>query len=205
MRIAIHNFFILMLLLQGCSSKVKEVEKESLQLELDTITKDWPEASKKAITEVRSKYGEPQEVTGKMVIWYNTPPFKRSIVYKEEVKHLFPFEHSDVLEQVVDYSAPFNKVDDIWKFNGSIILERTKGEMAARGESQGSNISALNLADDIMKNRKLINDARIEFTKVLEDLSTGEKPDISQSLKFSPSENAEDPDFSSIKAPSTIH
>ena len=64
-----------------------------------------------------------------MVAWHNNGPWKRSIVYKEEVTHLFPKKHVDVLQQFIDYKVPVDKFDDIASYDGSVIVERTKGEM----------------------------------------------------------------------------
>ena len=50
-----------------------------------------------------SKYGAPNEATASRLIWYNTGPWKRTIVYRDEVPHNFPKPHTDVLEQFIDY------------------------------------------------------------------------------------------------------
>ena len=75
---------------------------------LEKMTATWPEASKSAITSLTAKYGLPSAVTDDMVVWTSSAPFKRSVVFKEEVKHMFPIQHSDVLMQTVDYRVPLD-------------------------------------------------------------------------------------------------
>ncbi|MGH8284417.1 MAG: hypothetical protein ACRETT_01460 [Steroidobacteraceae bacterium] len=38
--------------------------------------------------------------------------------------------HKDVLEQVIDYKVPPDKFDDLARYDGSVIAERTKGTFA---------------------------------------------------------------------------
>src|ERR1700730_5479015 len=44
-------------------------------------------------------------------------------------------------------------------FDGSVLVDRTKGEMSARCEGEAANFLALNLADDIVHGRKDVESA----------------------------------------------
>ncbi len=48
------------------------------------------------------------------------------------VPHDFPMPHPDLLEQFVDYQVPPDKFDELAQYDGSVIVERTKGEISAR-------------------------------------------------------------------------
>lgn len=124
-------FVSTLLIVTACSSHHKDkVEAEVTeaspstqvtQENLDKITESWPQASKDAIKSLTGKYGLPAALTNEMVVWNNTSPFKRSVVYKEEVTHQFPMQHSDVLMQTIDYRVPQDKVAELSKDRKSVV------------------------------------------------------------------------------------
>lgn len=190
--------------LTACSTHKKE-EKESVNEETalatpvtqDGVTKmtsTWPEASKSAISAMTAKYGLPSAVTDDMVVWNSTAPFKRSIVFREEVNHQFPIEHSDVLMQTVDYRVPLDKISQLSKFDGSLIIDRTKGELSARNDKEEMNILALNLADKIVRGEMNSEQARREYTKNAENFATGSTSLMVTALTFSSRGSTMDPD-----------
>ncbi len=198
------KFFLLLFIAVGCSGiKKNNIDSASVGLitesSIKTLIKDWPLSSQEAVKEMMLKYKLPQEATATQLTWYQTGPFKRSIVHKEEVHHQFPIKHADVLEQVVDYRVPFNRVDDLWNFNGSIVLSKTAGEISSWAESEEMNLLLLNLAYEIMTDKKSTHEARKELSKVISSSMKGEQDSKMQELKFSPSERSADPDLIMIK------
>ncbi len=160
----------------------------------------WPETATKAAKEMMEKYGEPNEATPTRLIWFNNGPWKRTIVYKEEVQHDFPMPHKDVLEQVINLDVPADKFDDLAEYDGSVIVERTRGEISARCDKEGANILALNLAHDIIKGKKSVEEARQFYAKTMEAVMKGEKPDYTQKLQFEvPNKNVGDTDKAIMK------
>lgn len=201
---------LLPFVLIGCSSVKKEnsdayallPESASAHItdsSIKNLIKDWPEASQQAAQEMISKYKLPQEATPTHLTWFQTGPFKRSTVYKEEISHQFPIKHADVLEQVVDYRVPFNKVDDLWNFNGSVVISKTAGEMASWAESEEMNLLLLNLAYEVINDKRSANEARKELGKVVSSSMKGEQNSKMQELQFTPSERSADPDLIMIK------
>src|SRR4028118_1562693 len=83
-------------------------------------------------------------------IWYNSGPWKRTICYRDEVPHHFPNPHSDVVECVIDYRVPPEMFSELAHFDGSVIVERTKGEVSARCDMEAANFLALNLMHKIV-------------------------------------------------------
>lgn len=189
----------------GLSAFAGEITKEELS-QVTTRVKSWPEESKKAADFMVKKYGMPDGITDSMLVWNNVKPFKKSIVYKEAVIHKFPKEHKDVLEHFIDYEAPAaDKVAQVWNFDGSVVLERTKGEMSARCDREEANILALNLADDIIKGERSVEDARMEYGRQILSLSEGKPQKIAQKLTFAPSSSfAGDTDKSIMKELKTM-
>lgn len=160
----------------------------------EELIKGWPGEQKKAATAMIQKYGAPNEYTENMLIWNNNGPWIKTIVYREEVDHHFPMPHKDVLEQFVGYEVPVDKYDDLAQYDGSVIVERTKGEISARCDKEEANILALNLAHEIATGKRSVEDARNFYAQTISALIKGEKPEYTQKLMFSSKRNAGDKD-----------
>jgi hypothetical protein len=156
------------------------VEQEAKEIDLTT----WPETARMAANNMMEKYGQPDGITSEMLVWYNTGPFKRTVVYKEEVQHDFPMPHKDVLEQFVDYEVPADKFDELAMYDGSVIVERTKGEMSARCDKEGANFLALNLAHDIVEGDRSVQEAREFYANAIREMLEGNPSEYMQGLQF---------------------
>lgn len=117
---------------------------------VQTIIAGWRPMPQKSAHQMIAKYGAPNEAMASQLIWYNNGAWKRTIVYRDEVLHNFPAPHTDVIEQVIDYQVPPERFSELAKFDGSVIVERTKGEVSARCDMEPANILALNLMHDIV-------------------------------------------------------
>ena len=58
-------------------------------------------------------------------------PWKRTELINEEINHDFPLPHKDMLFQTVNLQVPPDKFDEIAAFDGSLVINRTRGEIAA--------------------------------------------------------------------------
>ncbi len=67
-----------------------------------------------------------------MLMWRNNGPWKWTRISRETIPHSFPMPHPDLLEQAIDYRVPVDMFDDLARYDGSVIAERTKGELSAR-------------------------------------------------------------------------
>lgn len=160
-----------------------------------TLTRDWPKPAQAAAEEMIRRYGPPQEATASMLIWQGNSPWKRTLVHKVTVAHDFPIKHVDVLEQVVDYRVPLNFFTPLATFDGSLVADRTRGELSASGDSEQSNVLALNLADDIVQGRKTPDQAREAMAAATRDLQAGHTPDDAAKLRLAPPQgDLSDPD-----------
>jgi hypothetical protein len=130
------------------------------------------------------KYGEPDGVTDSLLIWHNNGPWKRTIVTKEETDHDFPMPHKDVLEQFINYKVPPEKFDELAQYDGSVIAERTKGELSARCDKEEANFLALNLANDIVQGKKSVEEARQAYAEAIKKMMAGNPPEVMQGFMF---------------------
>ncbi len=140
-----------------------------------TDLKSWPEASQLAAHDMMNKYGKPNESTEHMLVWYNNGPWKRTIVYNTETKHIFPVDHTDVMEQFIDYQVPQDKFDDLAMYDGSVTVRRTDGEISAKCDKEGANFLAINLANDVITNKKDVEEARMFYAKTIKEFALENK------------------------------
>ena len=138
------------------AQEANPVAKETV----DEIVASWPEVSSKVAQTVMDKYGPPHEATPSFLIWFNNGPWKRTMLSRDPVPHDFPVPHPDLLEQIIDYQVPPDMFDELAQYDGSVIVERTKGEMSARCDAEAANFLALNLANDIVTGERSVEEAR---------------------------------------------
>jgi hypothetical protein len=169
------------------SANINKITQKSVNEHIASWSKD----SQKASDFMINKYGLPSGMTDDMLVWNDVKPFKKSIVYKEAITHKFPMEHKDVLEHFINYKAPSSDaVAKVWDFDGSVILERTKGEMSARCDKEGANILALNLADQVIKGERSVEEARMEYGRQIMAMKNKEPKKLTQKLVFTPAQEA---------------
>ena len=149
----------------------------------DVIT-DWPEESREAAQLVIDKYGEPHEATDSFLVWYGVGPWKRIVASKTFWEHEFPAPHFDSVESVLDYRVPTTAFNALAQFDGSVIAERTAGEISARCHDEEANNLALNLANDIVTGSKSVEEARGYYAKEFLDYRRGLPTPYMEKLRF---------------------
>lgn len=161
--------------------------------QVEQILKNWKEHPRKAAQDIMRKYGPPHEVTEQRMIWHNAGPWKRTELINEEIDHRFPLPHKDMLLQVVDFKVPADKFDEIAEFDGSVIVERTRGELGARCDKEAANILAVNLAQEIATGKRSVEEAKEIYTEQIIAFTDGQPAPLMQKLNFEPQKNAGDP------------
>jgi hypothetical protein len=170
---------MIVILLLSLTWHVRAQDKQS-NLKLDDWKRDHPEEVEK----MSQKYGQPDEATASMVVWNNNGPCEKTIIYKEEWKHKFPKGHTDYVEQFINYKAPVDKYDDIAKYDGSIIVERTAGLMSARCDKEEMNFLAMNLANEVARGKRSLEEAREFYAKTAVEFMAGKSSPYTEKLSI---------------------
>jgi len=163
----------------------------------ESILKSWPTESKEAAQLVIDAHGEPDEVSESLLIWHNVEPFKRIVANKNFKKHNFPSPHIDAVESVIAHDVPLEKVSHLATYDGSVTYRRTAGELSAECHDEQANFLALNLAHDVIKGNKTVEEAREYYTKEFLDFRRGKPTPYMEKLHFTPS-GSPDPDERTI-------
>jgi hypothetical protein len=151
---------------------------------VNSILGTWPDVSRQAAKTTINNYGLPNEASATRLIWHNNGPWKRTVIYAEEVAHEFPMPHHDVLEQYIPYRVPVDKFNALAAFDGSVLVDRTKGEISARCEGEEANFLALNLAHEIVSGSKDVETARRAYGEAMQARRAGNPPETMQKLMF---------------------
>ena len=163
---------------------------------VDKMLASWKMEPRELATKIIAKYGLPQEASANRLIWMNNGPWKMSELVNEEIQHDFPMPHHDMFRQVINWKVPADKFDELAEYDGSIIVERTKGEVSARCDKEEANFLAINLAYDIVTGKRSVSDARKTYTEAVSEMK---HPEYMKGFTFTPPMGMQgDPDKATI-------
>ena len=167
---------------------------------LQAVRANWPKEPRESAERLVEYYGPPQEYTSSQLTWHNTHDgWKRTVLTAEETPHEFPAHHTDFLEQFIDYRVPIEMFSALAAYDGSVVADRTRGELSARCGGTSMNFVAINLAHDIVSGTRTIDEAREEYARLYRAYKDGEKPPYTQGFQFERTNgDTRDPDSPSI-------
>lgn len=170
--------------------------------DVESLLDNWPMTPQKVARKLIEQYGSPDEATPAQLIWHRNGPWKRTLITRDEIPHKFPTAHTDFVSQYIDYAVPPEKVTELVEFDGSVLVDRTAGEMGARCDMEAMNILTLNLAHEIVIGRRTVQDAREHYAdqasayvlgreapyaeRLVFDVPTGETSDLDESIIAEP-------------------
>ena len=167
--------------------------------QMNAMMSGWSQASKDAAMFMTKKYGAPAAMTSEMALWGKTGPWKRTIVFAKEYPHEFPGHHTDVMQQWLDYKAPPKTYAMLAAYDGSVVLERTTGEMSARCDKEAANFLAVNLADEIVRGKRTVEGARRMYGEQIMAMKAGKAAPYTERVMFDMMSNTNDPDRAGAK------
>jgi hypothetical protein len=158
------------------------------------IIKDWPKEFQEDAQLVIDAYGEPQEATESLLTWHQVGPWKRVLASKVFFDHAFPAPHIDSVESVIDYQVPADQFSALAAFDGSVIAERTAGEVSARCHDEQANFLALNPMHDLVTGAKGVEEARAYYAEEFLNARRKQPTPYMEQLRFQPGTGTPDPD-----------
>src|SRR5215218_510829 len=112
--------------------------------ELEQIITNWEKEPHESAERLIKEYGEPAEFSPTGMIWYDTADgWKRSVLSNDPTPHNFPDTHNDFLEQFINYRVPPEMFTPLAVYDGSVNVDRTRGEMSARCGGTSMNFVAI--------------------------------------------------------------
>jgi hypothetical protein len=95
---------------------------------------------------------------------------------------------------VLDYRVPPEYATALAEFDGSVVVERTAGEISARCHDEQANNLALNLANDIVTDAMTVEEAREYYAKEFLDHRRKQATPYMDALRFRPDGATRDAD-----------
>ena len=135
----------------------------------------WPMKQRETATMIMNKYGEPDMTSDRALVWHNEGPFVKIELMRDEVAHDWPMPHTDFLTQTIRHRVPDDKVDDLFRYDGSVWVQRTRGYLSAQCDIEANNYLALNIAHDIITGKRSVSDARDFFAKTAMAYKNGDR------------------------------
>jgi hypothetical protein len=140
----------------------------------EKILQKWPERAHSIARVMIEKYGQPNRISVEALVWYNNAPWEKSVVYRKARPHSLFKPDKNFLEQTIFYQVPDDKINALRRFDQGIAVNEARDELSCRSESEDANFLALNLADEIITNKRGIKDAR-DFYRQTQRLSQSGK------------------------------
>jgi hypothetical protein len=167
--------------------------------EVQLIIESWPASQRNIAHQMIEKYGLPNEATPTKLFWYRNGPWKRTELSSDAVVHNWPTVHSDFLTQVIDYRVPPEMFHLIAQFDGSILCDRTRGEVSARCDTESANVLGMNLVHEIVTGKRTVEEARRVAVESTVAYNLGRSAPYAERLLFEvPKGGTEDLDTSEI-------
>jgi hypothetical protein len=163
-------------------------------LAAEDIIRTWPDESREAAQTFIDAHGEPAEASASLLIWDDVGQWKRVVASRTFYEHDFPAPHIDSVRSIIDYRVPADRFTPLAEFDGSVIVERTAGEISARCHDEQANFLALNLAHDIVTGSKSVQEARAYYAKEFLDFRRKKPTPYMEKLHFAPPKATADPD-----------
>lgn len=184
---------------QGRASSERGSARSTPMAEARTIIDEWPPAPKAVAEKLLEHYGAPNEATATKLFWYRNGPWARTELTADEVLHNFPTPHTDFLTQYVDYPIDPQRASELARFDGSVIIDRTAGQLGSRCDHEPFNVLTLNLAVEIMEGRRTVDEARDLYGETAAAFVMGRDAPYAEKLLFDiPTDDTADPDESVI-------
>jgi hypothetical protein len=170
--LTVSAIFVTVLIVIACHSAYKATDFSVK--DVNSITANWPANTRDASNLLINKFGVPDEITSTTLVWKDRGVWKKTVLMKEGIPHDWPMAHTDYLLQTINYKVPVDKFDELARYDGSVIVDRTKGTLSARCDREEMNFLALNLAHDIISGKRTVEEARDHFAKTAAKFKEGD-------------------------------
>ncbi|HEX4048215.1 MAG TPA: hypothetical protein VH309_10295 [Elusimicrobiota bacterium] len=139
--------------------------------------RDWPAPSRAAAEAMLKEYEKPTRFNQDMLIWSDDGAWKRTVVYRAP--------ENGSLEQTINYVVPDEKISALERFDKRLRFDFAAGELSARSDDERLNYLILNLAEEIVDDKRGVEDARDFERKTEALLKSGKTSPYLDGFRFS--------------------
>jgi hypothetical protein len=162
--------------------------------EVRQVVAGWNGDARSNVNVLLAKYGRPDGVTEDTIVWMGDGPWHKTTVSRHPVEHNFPVPHHNVVTQWIPYHVPVDKIDEVSRFNGSVVVDRTRGLLGVSGPDESMNVLAVNIVDDIVRGDRDVAEARAFYAQHTSTYVSGGTNEYLEGFRFDVPRDAADPD-----------
>lgn len=137
----------------------------------------WPTASRIAAEAMIEKYGAPDSSGAETATWNDKGSWKRTTIHRKG---------TDFLEQTVSYAVPEEKRADLEKMDLMLKVVPADRELSVTSASEEANYLAMNLADEVIREKRTPEDAHEFYMETVKLSRAGKSSPYMQGLMFRP-------------------
>jgi hypothetical protein len=138
---------------------------EHVPLSPQSVIRKWAQPERITALSMIEKYGQPSRYTKDSLVWLNNGPWRKTVVYASSGSRFFGQRNKDFLAQTVAYRVRIDKIEDLKRFDRRLEVNASQDQLTARSESESMNFLTLNLADEIVTQKRSVEDARDFYAK----------------------------------------
>ena len=143
---------------------------------------DWPEYSRDLAAVMILKHGAPDGIEASRLTWTGQRPWTRMVVFRDALDR----SRLNGLLQAVRYDVPPRRWRALGAFDRGVSYDPVQRELVVRGDDEGTNDLALNLADEVIKGLRTAQEARAFYDKTLSLSFSGKSSKYMRRLRFRP-------------------
>ncbi len=162
---------------EGWSRKVSERSTE------ETIA-GWPALARRTALLTIERYGRPDAVGEEALVWRGNGPWLKTTVHRRALTPRAFRRDVDFLENTVRYDVPRHLREALALFEPALAWNAARGELSSRAESEELNILVLNLADEIVKGVRGVDEALAVRERLLRFSASGKASPYLAGLRF---------------------
>jgi hypothetical protein len=146
----------------------------------------WPAPAQKVARAMIAEYGPPTRFDDASMVWLHNGPWEKTTVYRDGWPQTKVPEERDYLKQVIGYRVPLAKLEPIMRFDPRVEADSSTNELAARSPSEAISFLLLNLADDIVTEKRTPANARDFYDRTLRLAAAGKSSPYLTGFMFDP-------------------
>lgn len=163
----------------GCAYSERHSDKAD---KAEMAHSDWSNLSTNLLID---KYGPPDRVETRRLVWEKRGPWKRIVVW--DMMGFFEGDFSvKNIEETLYYPVPRERRGDVREFRKDLTVSEDGAELSARSASEETNFLALNLADEIVRGKTKVADARAFYDQTVKLSESGKTSPYMKGLLFQP-------------------
>lgn len=149
---------------------------------IDSDLASWPKLPAALARQLIARHGAPDRVFYDRMEWDAKGALPRIVLHSADDFS----KRSGVLEQSVSFEVPSVRRSEVDALGLAVSYDPARGELTAGAESEEAATLALNVAADVARGRRGVEDARDYYRKTLDLALSGKSARYTRGLLFSP-------------------